>query len=218
MSSHPFSSIIVHHRAQILNLLFNLNILHMSNTAPTVVSLGKSNRMAGTSANTSAGAAMQQALLEQNDSTKSIMSRQGLAGGRRRKRQRGGNSVVIVPTTPAGAAGAYGPGSNANATTALHTSLNAKAQSQYDSLAPEPGPDGYEFKSSTNQGGGTRKKRKKRKRGKSRATTKKTRRIYRWIKKLGTCSRKKRGGRSRRRRAGSRRKRGRGRRYSRRRR
>ena len=187
----------------------------MSADGPTVVPLGPSHQMTGTSANTSAGAAMKQALLEQHKSTQSIISRQDLTGGRRRKRQRGGNSVVIVPTTQAGAAGAYGPGSNANAKTSLNTSLKATAQSQYDSLAPEPGPDGYEFKSSTNQGGGTRKKRKKRKRRKSRATTKKTRRIYRWIKKLGTCSRKKRGGRSRRRRAGSRRKRGRGRTYSR---
>ncbi len=129
----------------------------MSADGPTVVPLGPSHQMTGTSANTSAGAAMKQALIEQQKSTQSLVSRQDLTGGRRKRRQRGGKSVVIVPTTPAGAAGAYGPGSNANATTALHTSLNAKAQSQYDSLAPEPGPDGYEFKSSTNQGGGTRK-------------------------------------------------------------
>ena len=186
----------------------------MSADGPTVVPLGPAHQMTGTSANTSAGAAMKQALLEQHKSTQSIISRQDLTGGRRRKRQRGGNSVVIVPTTQAGAAGAYGPGSNANAKTSLNTSLKATAQSQYDSLAPEPGPDGYEFKSSTNQGGGTRKKRKKRKR-KSRATTKKTRRIYRWIKRLGRCSRRRGGKRSRRRRAGRRRRRGRGRTYSR---
>ena len=182
-------------------------------TDPVVIPLTGSLAMRGTSANTSPGAAMKHANHEQKASNQNIMGRKSLAGGQRRRRQRGGNPVVIVPTTQAGAAGAYGPGSDANAKTALGTSLKATAQSQYDALAPSPP---YEFTSSSTQGGGTRKKKKKKKKKRRRQRGgNRTRRIYRWIKELGTCSRKRRGGRRRRRRAGSRKKRGRGRTYSR---
>jgi hypothetical protein len=87
-------------------------------TDPVVIPLTGSLAMRGTSANTSPGAAMKHANQEQKASNQNIMGRKSLAGGQRRRRQRGGNPVVIVPTTQAGAAGAYGPGSDANAKTA----------------------------------------------------------------------------------------------------